>query len=498
MELGELITCLDDGAEVRGDIAGVRVGDVTEDSRTVLPGSLFVARAGVTHDGRAFVGRAIADGAVAVLTDEAGAGEVRGVPAVVVKDPALACALMAERFYGEPSRVLRLAGITGTNGKTTTAHIAHAVLNGAGQRSGLIGTVEIDDGLERAPAEMTTMPALELSRTLAVMREQGCVGGVMEVSSHALHQKRVAGLELDVGVFTNLTPEHLDYHGTIESYAEAKSALFDMLGPGATAVVNADDPLSERMIAGCDAEVVRCSARGAGSADCEVAEIDRAIDGTLYELSGPWGRLSARVPLVGEHNGMNLLQGCCIAWSMGVDAAGLESGLRGVTPPPGRMEFVSSPGAPVTVIVDYAHTDDALERVLSSVRPLVPGRLWVVFGAGGNRDREKRPRMGAVVARRADEFVITSDNPRREDPSEIVGEVVRGVPEERREAMRVHVDRAQAIGEAIAHAEPGDVVLIAGKGHETTQTLPDGRGGVRVIEFDDRVVARRALASGVC
>lgn len=498
MELGDLIRGIEGLRLVSGSTEGVRVGDITEDSRTVLPGSLFVARAGIVSDGRAYIPRAIELGAVAILTDAEGADSAGSQAAVLVcDDPAWACAQLAERYYGQPSSAIRLAGITGTNGKTTTAHLAHAILNGAGIRSGLIGTVEIDDGIELAPSEMTTMPAIELSRTFAVMQEQLCGAAVMEVSSHALDQRRSAALDFDVAVFTNLTPEHLDYHGTLERYADAKAILFESVSSAGTAIVNADDEHHVRMLANCDAEVIRCSALGRADADFEVREIEATISGAVYELAGAWGSVECRVPLIGAHNGMNLLQACAIAWAMGVDLPGLREGLKRVTAPPGRLEFVSSAGSPVTVIVDYAHTDDALERALSSIKPLTAGELSVVFGAGGDRDRGKRPRMGEVVARYADRVIVTSDNPRHEDPSDIIGDILRGIPRDRAAAVSVHPDREVAIREAVQGAQLGGVVLIAGKGHETTQSLPDGRGGVRTIDFDDRKIARAAIAEQV-
>ncbi|MEO0512033.1 MAG: UDP-N-acetylmuramoyl-L-alanyl-D-glutamate--2,6-diaminopimelate ligase [Planctomycetota bacterium] len=511
MDLAELIRDIE-GLRLVG-AAGVRVDDITEDSRTVLPGSLFVARRGLRSDGRAFIEQAVRDGAAAVLTDEEAAPRAAGLGCgvVVAQDPALATAQVAERFYRSPGQALRLAGITGTNGKTTVAHLAHQMLNQTGERTGLIGTVEIDDGVEVAPSDMTTMPAPELSRTLAVMREAGCSGAVMEVSSHALAQKRVAALAFEVGVFTNLTRDHLDYHGTMEAYARAKSELFASLDAGATAVVNADDPWCRTMLEGCRAEAVRCTTGGDGRgvADCSVRRVDTpartpagaghagVIESTRYELAGPWGSFEVAVPLLGAHNGMNLLQAACVCWSLGVDAESLRVAAAGVSPPTGRMEFVSPPGAAVAVVVDFAHTPDALEKALLALRPIARGDLWVVFGAGGAKDRDKRPMMGGVVARLADRTVITSDNPRAEDPSAIVGDIVRGVPDDRRGAMRVHVDRAVAIERAIAGAKPGDVVLIAGRGHERRQVIGDGHGGTTEIDFVDADVARRAiLAAG--
>ncbi len=514
MKLGDLISGLAVGTVSSRD-AAVRVCDVTEDSRTVVPGSLFIARAGHKADGKRFVRDALLAGAVAVLTDDDGLRCPEGFEAPVIHttDIARVSAVAAERFYAEPSSRLSLVGVTGTNGKTTTTYVVWQMLNAAGKRCGLIGTVVIDDGREVAPATMTTPPSVELSRSLATMLEGGCCAASLEVSSHALDQSRAAALRFRVGVFTNLTGDHLDYHGTMEAYASAKARLFEGLGPEGTAVVNADDPAHERMIRACRARVVRCSATDTG-ADARVAIEASDMEGMGLLLGGPWGTIRRRVGLIGRYNAMNVLQAVASCHALGLTREQIEESLAHVHAPPGRLERVSVASDAVRVFVDYAHSDDSLRSVLRAVGDSMPGRhgasvrsragsagvreaggsLWVVFGCGGDRDRTKRPRMGLAAVELADRVIVTSDNPRTERPGAIIDEVLAGIPGPMRAKVDVHADRARAIRLAIEGARPGDVVVIAGKGHETEQVLPDGAGGTIRTHFDDREVARSVLA----
>ncbi|MEL6498960.1 MAG: UDP-N-acetylmuramoyl-L-alanyl-D-glutamate--2,6-diaminopimelate ligase [Planctomycetota bacterium] len=485
MDLRDLICGLP--IDVVRSVRGLRVSDLTEDSRTVLPGSLFVARPGLSSDGRRYIEQAIARGAAAVLTDATTARDIAGPVGAVLTagDLRETTALLAERFFGNPSKRLRLAGVTGTNGKTTVAHLAHGLLNAAGQRCGLIGTVTIDDGREAAPAEMTTLPSIELSRTLATMVDHGCTCAVMEVSSHALDQGRVSALSFDAGVFTTLGIDHLDYHGTIESYAAAKAKLFEMLPRSAAAIVNADDPACDRMLSACRARRLRCSA---SSGDATLDITSRTLSSCDVSLTGPFGALAASLPLAGDYNAMNLLLAVCVAHAFGASGSGLRAGIARPALPRGRLERVSRDADDVTVLIDFAHTPDALESVLQAVRGVAGGSLCVVFGCGGDRDTTKRPTMGGIASSRADRVVLTSDNPRSEDPSGIVREILAGVPAGDRGPVQVVVDRSAAIATAIADADPGDVVIIAGKGHEQTQVSADG-----VMAFDDREHAARAL-----
>ena len=480
MNLADLI----DGTDIRLIGGSTRICDITEDSRTVVPGSLFVARQGTKADGRCFIDDALAAGAAAVLTDTP-VETPHGQPVLVAPDPARAAAVLAERFYGSPASRLTLVAVTGTNGKTTVAHAVRDLLTAAGRRCGLVGTVEIDDGCERADAAMTTPPAIELSRSLAVMVESGCDAAVIETSSHALDQGRVSALSFDAAVFTNLTGDHQDYHRTPDAYADAKASLFASLDAGATAVVNADDPHADRMVRDCAARVVRCSIN---DADASVQILEATLHGSMLRLVGPWGAIEARVPMFGAHNAMNVLQAVVAAHALGVDDCTLAAALPRLSPPRGRLQRVADKPA---VFIDFAHTDDALRSALTAVRSaMTAGRLWVVFGAGGEKDRTKRPRMGSAAAL-ADHLVVTSDNPRREKPESIIEEILAGVPRSAR--VTIEPDRARAIQLALAGAEPGDAVVIAGKGHEQDQELPDGLGGTRFIPFDDAAVALEAL-----
>ncbi len=522
MNIGELIEGLGIAA-ADGAARAVRVCDVTEDSRTVLPGSLFIARRGEKSDGRAFVADAVAAGAVAVLTDDpalAAPPPPKGhAPVAVLRagDLELATAQIGERFYGDPSSRLTVLGVTGTNGKTTTTFLVHQVLNALGIRCGLMGTVVIDDGTEVAPASLTTPPALEISRTLARMHEAGCVAAVLEVSSHALHQRRVGATRFAGAVFTNLTGDHLDYHRTMDDYAAAKAMLFAALPPEGAAVVNAADPWHGRMLRDCRARVVRCletvraERADAPEGCCRAAIRAMSRSGMELNLAGPWGHTSVRVPLVGAFNASNALQAAALVHAVfggtgedDVSFTTIAQALSRCRPPPGRLEPVTAPGAEITVLVDYAHTDDALRTVLATTREALgapagaDGRaeLWCVFGCGGDRDATKRPRMGAAAAALADRVVVTSDNPRTENPRAIIGQIIDGIPPEAQTRVQIEPDRAAAIHLAVRSAPPGSVIVIAGKGHEDYQILPDpDRPGQTVTRrFDDREVAREALS----
>lgn len=517
MNLGVLIEGLKVRAMPGAGPESVRVCDITDDSRTVVPGSLFIARTGTKADGRKFIPDALAAGAVAILTDDPGVAlPARAKPPVIIADdvPQIA-AQMAERFYGSPSSSLDLIGVTGTNGKTTTAHLVHQILNGAGVRCGLVGTVVIDDGVEVAAATLTTPPATELSRTFGRMVESGCKAAVMETSSHSLDQGRVAALHYDIAVFTNLTGDHLDYHKTMDAYAAAKARLFEMLAGDGWAIVNAEDAGAPRMLRECRARVLRCTvedgtnARPAvswepsdhGHIACTATIRDLAMNGTRVLFSGPWGKFETTTRLVGRHNVMNALQAVCACHAAGIQPAALERQISVAVAPPGRLEPVTGPGDEFAALVDYAHSDDAMRKVLAALAPLVRGRgtknggrLTIVFGCGGDRDKSKRPRMGAAAVELADLVYITSDNPRTERPSDIISQILEGVPEEARGKVQIDADRRHAIHRAIDEARAGDILLIAGKGHEPYQIVSDGRGGTVSHHFDDREVARAALA----
>ena len=499
----------------------VEILDLTDDSRRVTPGALFLARPGPKTDGRQFIQDALTRGAVAIIAHSALTGGQMDRPspprAALVQAPAVDQALagrLAERFFGQPSRQLQLVGITGTKGKTTIAFLVQQLLQAAGRPCGMIGTVYVDDGKTRRPAELTTPGAIDFSRYLGAMVANGCQAAVAEFSSHALHQGRVAALKTDVAVFTNLTGDHLDYHGTMEAYARAKAILFTALPPEAWAIINADDPYAADMLRDCGARVIACTLQGATpklplspvhTVSGRILSLKAASSPTI--LTGPWGQVEVNLPLVGRHNVMNALQAATAVWALTrTSAADLGQALAATTPPPGRFERVrsGSPDSAVpgpTVLVDYAHTHDALEKALEALKPLTRGRLIVMFGCGGDRDRTKRPKMAAAACRLADVVIITSDNPRTEDPQTIIREVLAGVPSQAAvrdlpaggvasvPACFVEADRGRAIAGTIALARAEDVVLLAGKGHEDYQII-----GTTKRHFDDREEAARALA----
>lgn len=491
---------------IASGLASVRICDVTEDSRTVLPGSLFVARAGAKADGRQFVRQALKAGAAAVLCSKASAidlkaegGSIDRSAVVEADDVELASAVLAEIFYGNPSSKLRCIGVTGTNGKTTTTWLLWRLLNGVEKRTGLIGTVVIDDGNETARAEMTTPPAIELSRTMSVMVENGCKFAAMEVSSHSLAQKRVAGLSFGIGVFTNLTQDHLDFHKTMEAYGATKAELFKMLPADGLAVVNGQDAAAELMLRGCKARALRCMEIAAGAtaptdgASVRIIEMDRA--GMKLALTGPFGAIDVWVPLVGSFNSMNVLEAVVCAFECGMTAQQIVQGCARLDAPPGRLERVPTRSDEPLILVDFAHTEDGLRNALSTANKVKgDGRLITVFGCGGDKDRTKRPKMGRVATEIADFAIVTSDNPRTERPGDIIDAVLDGVAESDRAKVSVQADRRRAIFHAISFAQPGDIVVIAGKGHETEQILPDGQGGTITHHFDDREVAKEAIA----
>ena len=508
----------------------VTLTDLVEDSRQVTPGCAFLARVGTVADGRAFIDDAVQRGAAAIITDIAPPADLPEHVAWARAEAANVrlASTLAERFFGYPSRALRLVGVTGTNGKTTTATLIHHLLNAAGMPCGLIGTLGVSAPLPDAASHahenvndnsgaatvldtsLTTPGPIDFSRILAVLRARGCRAAVTEVSSHALDQGRVAALRFHVGVFTNLTGDHLDYHGTMAAYAAAKARLFAQLNDtpgGGWAVVNADDAYAERMLEsfeGSPAHVLRCTlaAESADDADageapsCRADLLKLAADHSRARFEGPWGSVESTLPLVGRHNVANALQAVAAAHTVADLTHLLRHVLKQCPNVAGRLERVTIQDEPAptgtapahpAVLVDYAHTHDALENVLLALRPLTTGKLHVVFGCGGDRDRDKRPKMAQVAARLADRLWITSDNPRTEDPQRIIDDIKTGLSMADGR-FSIEPDRAGAIRRAIAASDVDDTVLIAGKGHEDYQILAD-----RTIHFDDREQAAAAL-----
>lgn len=500
--LGELLGGLVP-AEALAPLADLPISDVCDDSRTVTPGAAFFALNGRAADGRRFVEDAARRGAQVILIEcDAGtaapvstvAGVVSvppapGVPTLRVRDGRALLAHVALRWrgFGRSGSPPQLIGVTGTNGKSTTVMMVRSILTASGKRCGLIGTVQNEIGGSVQPAEMTTPGPLRLAELLVACERDGAAAVAMEVSSHALDQRRTDGLRFHAAGFTNLTGDHLDYHGSMESYAAAKARLFERLGPDATAVVNADDPAAGRVTRDTRARVIHYGLDRA--ADVRAEKLSDTIRGTRYDVCVQGRRLSLENPLIGRHNVYNALCAAGLALAAGATIEHVAAGLRSVTRVPGRLERVAPAGA-ADVFVDYAHTDDALRNVLTALRPLTMGRLMVVFGCGGNRDATKRPRMGRVAEELADVIFVTSDNPRHEPPEEIIEQILAGMTLAGRSHCRVEPDRRIAIRAALAEARSGDVLLVAGKGHETYQEIAGQRA-----HFDDAEEIRTAAGS---
>jgi UDP-N-acetylmuramoyl-L-alanyl-D-glutamate--2,6-diaminopimelate ligase len=470
------------------------VTGIAYDSRKVTAGNLFVAVPGLKQDGRLYVRDAIDRGAAAVVVEGVEPLAMASTVHIVVPSSREALARLADAYFAHPSRALIVVGITGTNGKTTTSLLVDALLAASGHKTGLVGTIQYRIGAKARPAGQTTPEAVELQSLFAEMVEHGVSAVAMEVSSHALSLHRVDGVEFDVAVFTNLTQDHLDFHRTFESYRAAKARLFALLAAGSkrrrAAVINTDDPAGRSMVEGLDVPVITFGL-GAG-AEVRPRRFSSASDGIRMDVETSRGAIHVESRLVGEHNVMNLLGAAAVGLALGMEPQTIGPALGGVDSVPGRFERVEA-GQPFLVVVDYAHTPDALERVLTTGRKLVnaAGRLAVVFGCGGDRDRGKRPLMGGIAARLADRVWVTSDNPRSERPEAIIDEIVAGIPTSGPAAASRHVtiaDRKAAIHSALEWARAGDVVVIAGKGHETYQIV-----GAEVLPFDDREVARAAL-----
>ncbi len=497
MTIGALVAAL----EARGAVVAAprlpealsarRAASIAYDSGRAVPGSVFVGIRGEKADGTAFAAQAVSRGA-AVVVSEKSAPSGLDAPWVVVRDARLALAILADVFFDHPSARLRLVGITGTNGKTTSAYLMRSVFEAAGLKSGLLGTVVYNVGGEDREAVRTTPSAPDVQSMLREMASNGCAAAVMEVSSHALALRRVDELRFAAGLFTNLTRDHLDFHGDMEGYAAAKRRLFEMLPDDAPSVVNADDPKASYFLDAARRPVTFAVRR---AADVTPRDVSLTLEGLAFDVATPAGTVHVRSPLVGQPNVYNILGVVATAVALDIPRAAIEDGVASLAGVPGRFQVVSGPADDIGVVVDYAHTDDALKNLLETARSLASGRLVTVFGCGGDRDRTKRPLMGAVASRLSDRVIVTSDNPRSEDPSRIIEEVLRGmpVPAERTgttpaaEAQAI-VDRKAAIETAVDGAGPGDLVIVAGKGHEKTQVI-----GERVLRFDDVDVARSAL-----
>lgn len=468
---------------VRSGDADAEITSVTADSRMVVPGALFVAVPGFKTDGATFIDSAVSKGAAAVVSESSA---VTAPISVHVDDARAALALISSNFYNRPANNLSIIGVTGTSGKTTTTKMIESILDASGQPAGLIGTIEYRAGEERLTADRTTPDAVVLQQWFAKMVDAGVRHAVMEVSSHALVLKRTHGIRFAAAVFTNLSQDHFDFHKDFEDYFAAKRILFDQIDRSRkTAIVNIDDEYGRRLASELDG----CAATFGRQSNADIhplAGFEISVRGLHGRIATPAGDVRVESKLLGAPNLYNWLGAVGAALSVGIDTATIEAGIRSLAAVRGRFEYVASDDSP-TVIVDYAHKPDALEKLLLAVRDLASGRrIIVLFGCGGDRDRDKRPMMGAIAARLADQTILTSDNPRGEKPEAILDDIERGMAGARNYARIT--DRREAIARTIAEALDDDVIVIAGKGHESYQVVGD-----QVLHFDDREEAERAL-----
>jgi UDP-N-acetylmuramoyl-L-alanyl-D-glutamate--2,6-diaminopimelate ligase len=485
MKLEDILAGAERRTELSPVLGSTQIQELAYDSREIRPNSLFFAFAGKRADGRAFAQEAVEHGAVAVVSALPKPEGFTGTW-IEVADGRKALALACRRLFGDLSERISLTGITGTNGKTTVAHLVDSMLRAAGLTTAMVGTIHHSVAGEPRPALNTTPESLDLYRILLELARHGGTHAVMEVSSHALALGRVYGLRFDTAVFTNLTRDHLDFHQNMEGYFAAKQLLFDGLGapPPRYAVINADDARGREIRIA--PESVRLTYGLGDSADVRAANIFASRRGLEFDMLLPGTRLPVRSSLIGKFNVYNILAASCAGWRLGLDWETIARGVEMCGAVAGRFERIDE-GQPFTVVVDYAHTDDALRNVILASRALGPARVIVVFGCGGDRDRNKRPLMGAAAGELSDLVVLTSDNPRSEDPLAIMNDAMVGLS--RFDVERItEPDREKAIRAALGAAQPGDLVLIAGKGHETYQILRRG-----TIPFDDREVARRIL-----
>jgi len=490
-----------DGAEIlslSGNSSGSpTISGVEYDSRGVRPGTVFVAMKGESSDGNRFIDQAIAAGAVAIVTDSATETPRSGVAWAQASHGRRTLARLSANFYKRPAERIANTGITGTNGKSTTAFIFESILNAAGRKTALVGTIEYHVAGKVLPALHTTPEALELNQLLAEGLTQGVTESVMEVSSHALEQQRVFGIPFDVAVFTNLTRDHLDYHGTMDEYFRAKQVLFEGCGtdPPRAAVLNVDDEYGRDLLKLATKKSAEVFSYGLSTGDfhADTNDLEITARGSRFQMSTPAGELAIWTPLIGKVNIYNVLAAAAAAYARNCSTDAITKGIANLTHVPGRFERVDC-GQPFTVVVDYAHTDDALRNLTALARDFVvraglKGRVITMFGCGGDRDRAKRPLMGEAAGKGSDLVVLTSDNPRSEDQLAIINDALVGLQKSGTK-YATEPDRRKAVAVAISQARPGDIVLLAGKGHEKTQTANG-----KATPFDDVEVAREMLAS---
>ena len=482
--LSELALLIPD-AKIIGD--DVQISGIEHDSRKVTANNLFVCMEGAHVDGHNFIGQAAERGAVAILTARQNFTPPENISALIVPDMLKALAVIVPYFYDYPSRAMRVVGVTGTNGKTTTTYLLREIFMSAGLNVGLIGTIQILIGDESYPNPNTTPNVIDLQHVFAEMRAKNIQVVVMEVSSHALAENRVAGVEFDTAIFTNLTQDHLDFHGTMENYLQAKARLFDMVSrngrkPNKSAVVNVDDAASAEILRHCHCDKITYAVEN--SADLRAADVSVRADGMKFKVRAGFGVMDLTLHLTGLFNVYNVLAACGAALAEKVSPEVVKRALESFRSVPGRFERIFA-NVPFEVIVDYAHTPDGVKNVLQTARQIVTNKIITVFGCGGDRDNRKRPIMGQLAAELSDVVIVTSDNPRTENPEKILDDIEVGIGDKVHERI---ADRRAAIFRAIELAKPGDVVLILGKGHENYQILNTG-----TIHFDDREVAREAI-----
>ncbi len=482
MKLKELIEGIYSGPLAQ-HFHDIEVAGICSDSRQIHSDEVFVALRGEQFDGRKFIPSAIQHGARVIVTDDGGDIPVADTACVLnVDDPDSFLRQIAARFYGDPSARVNVIGITGTNGKTTVAYLLESILHTAKERCGVVGTINYRIGDRLYPALNTTPGFLENQRLLYELVEQDIRYCLMEVSSHALVQNRVDNIHFKVAVFTNLTQDHLDYHGTMEQYFAAKAKLFELVREDGVCCVNIDDEYGRKLYRKLTQHVMTYGMNP--RAEVNAMDIKYSVEGTAFRLTTPHGDVPVSTPLLGEYNVSNILAAVCAAFHENICLEAIHQGIESLRAVPGRLERVEA-DQDYSILIDYAHTPDALQNVLGTLRAICPKRIILVFGCGGDRDRGKRPLMGKVAADGADYVVITSDNPRREDPPKIIKEIEAGFTGSHYEVV---VERDHAIGKALNIAEAGDIVLIAGKGHEDYQVLGDQR-----IDFDERSIVRRHL-----
>lgn len=467
----------------RDDLSGLRVNNLRDNSRDVREGDLFVAVRGYTMNGYAFIDEAIKNGA-RIVVSEKDFPSPKGVAKILVDDARRSLPIMADNFFGHPSEQLRVVGVTGTNGKTTVTYLIESILKSAGKPAGLIGTISHKLMDRQIPAKNTTPGTLDLQSMLAEILRQGAGYAVMEVSSHSLDQNRVERVYFDVGIFTNITSEHLDYHKTMDGYLKAKIRLFDRLKEGGLAVLNNDDKVISELKNRVKNKVMTYGI--IEDADLRAKDIDMTLNGSSFTVVGSGHSFEIDTRLIGMHNVSNILAAIAASQALDIGIEAIKTGVRALEYVPGRLEAVDA-GQGFKVFVDYAHTEDALYNVLRVLRGLAKRKIITVFGCGGNRDKAKRPLMGRAACKYSDRVIITSDNPRFEEPDQIIGQIELGV-KGLFSNYEITQDRRSAIEKALALAGKDDIVFIAGKGHENYQIIKD-----KVLKFDDRETAREIL-----